>query len=94
MQDLVFNFEDITLLEDDRLFRIEKGKSRPIETEERTVMKMTFEQNFDRNVVERDNYTFLDVLSDVGGLSSIVCSVFASLLAIVNYNNLNAHIVT
>ena len=93
MQDLVFNFEDITLLNDDRLFRIEKGNSRPIETEERTVMKMTFEHNFDRNVVERDNYTFLDVLSDAGGLSSVISSVFVSLLAIVNYNNLNAHLV-
>ena len=45
-------------------------------------------------MIERANYTFLGVLSDVGGLSSVIASVFASLLAIINYNNLNAHMTT
>ena len=61
---------------------------------EHVVMALTFELNFDRMVIERANYTFLGVLSDVGGLSSVIYSVFASLLAIINYNNLNAHMAT
>ena len=36
----------------------------------------------------------LDVLGDVGGLSSVIVSVFATILTIVKYNNLNAQVVS
>ena len=56
-------------------------------------MAITIEHSLDRQIVERVNYTFLDVLSDVGGLTSVIASVFAILLAIVNRNILDQHMV-
>lgn len=81
------------MLRNEELFRIEKGTYRPYETIPEIVMKLTFEHHLDRFVTQRSNYTFLGVLSDVGGLSAVIYSVFATLLAILNYNSLNAHIV-
>ena len=93
MQDLAFNFDDITLLRNEELFRIEKGISRPFEYDEKSVMAFSYEHYYDRQVIRRSNYTFLGVLSDVGGLSSVIASVFTTLLAIINYNNLNGYMV-
>ena len=44
--------------------------------------------------MSRSGYTFLDVLSDVGGLESIIISFMAIFLSIINYNNLDNYMVT
>ena len=44
-------------------------------------------------MIERVNYTILDVLSDVGGLSSVIATIFASVLSVTNYNSLNEHMI-
>ena len=48
LQDLAFSFDDITLLNDEKLFRIEKEPTRPYEQYEEVVMLLTFEHHFDR----------------------------------------------
>ena len=47
---------------------------------------------YDLTVVEREGYTFLDLLSDVGGLESILISVFASVITFTNYSNFDSHL--
>ena len=50
--------------------------SRPKEFYPELVQAVSFYHNLDRTVIERVNYTILDVLSDVGGLTSVIASVF------------------
>ena len=50
--------------------------------------------NMNLNVIQRDGYTVLDILSDVGGLQSVLISVFAILLSIWNHNYLNSYLVS
>ena len=50
--------------------------------------------NMDLTVIQRDGYTVLDILSDVGGLQSVLISAFAILLSIWNHNYLNSYLVS
>ena len=43
--------------------------------------------------VERKNYTILDVLSDIGGLSSVIASAIVLILSTTNGNHLDKHII-
>ena len=56
-------------------------------------MSISIEHTVDKAVIERVNYTILDVLSDVGGLSSVIAMIFASVLSVTNYNSLNEHMI-
>ena len=47
-------------------------------------MTITFEMDLDQRLIERSMFTVLDLLSDIGGLASIVASMGVS---IVNYFN-------
>ena len=49
---------------------------------------MTIEMNLNQLVVARDGYTGLDLLSDVGGMESILISGCLILLGIWNYHYL------
>ena len=42
--------------------------------------------------MERDGYTFLDVLSDVGGVSSAIIFVLSSIVSLLNYNHLDSYL--
>ena len=50
--------------------------------------------NLDQKVVARDGYTFLDLLSDIGGMQSILTSFVAYLMGVWNYNYFDNHMVT
>ena len=50
--------------------------------------------NMDLTVIQRDGYTVLDILSDVGGLQSVLISAFAILLSVWNHNYLNSYLVS
>ena len=48
--------------------------------------------NLDVVTITRTGYTVLDLLSDVGGIESILISGLNFLLAIWNYNNFDSHL--
>lgn len=50
-------------------------------------MDISIEMNLDYTTLARTGYTTLDVLSDVGGIQSLLVSFFSILLGILNYNN-------
>jgi hypothetical protein len=52
-------------------------------------MGIGIDMSLDSTVFERSNYTLLDVLSDVGGLESVIAAVVSFILSILNYNNLD-----
>ena len=56
-------------------------------------MAISFEQDLNLNVIERVNYSFLDFLSDVGGLNAVITTVSMVFLSMLNYNKLNVHVV-
>lgn len=47
--------------------------------------------NHDLTMLERKNYDILDVMSDVGGVHSVMISVFSVLLYVVNYQNFDSY---
>lgn len=57
-------------------------------------MAIGIDMSLDQTVIERSNYTILDVLSDVGGLASVVASTIALILSILNYNHLDNTMIT
>ena len=57
-------------------------------------MDITVEMNLDQLVVVREGYTFLDLLSDIGGLQGILFSSVGFFIAFCNYNMLDNYMVT
>ena len=49
-------------------------------------MGLSFENNLNLTVIERTGYTILDVLSDIGGILSVLISGFAIPLSFWNHN--------
>ena len=50
-------------------------------------MNINIEMSLDKLDIERENYSFLDVLSDAGGIQTIFISFFSGILALINYKN-------
>ena len=48
----------------------------------------------DLTLIQRNGYTFLDILSDVGGLQGILISAFSILLLAFNYKQLDSYMAT
>ena len=50
--------------------------------------------NFDLKIIRRDTYNFLDMLSDVGGIESILITFMNFILSFWNYNHLENYMVS
>lgn len=87
LQDKIVALDEITELENSNLFRLERMPARPFEFFEEDVMGVGIELDLDLRRIERSNYTILDVLADVGGLSSVTTVFATGLLAVLNFNN-------
>lgn len=57
-------------------------------------MDIIIEYNLNQMVIARDGYKALDLLSDIGGMQSILMSAVGYLIAILNYNMLDNFIVS
>jgi hypothetical protein len=88
LQDGAVDFDEMTVYNDTSVFKLQRTMNRPFEFFDQDVMAIGIDCNLDRTVIERSNYTILDVLSDVGGLESVLASAIALFLSILNYNNL------
>ena len=55
---------------------------------------LSFEINPDQIVVERQIYTMLDLLADIGGFLSIIMSGISVLLSKLNYKSFEYHFLT
>ena len=58
----------------------------PFKEYDSLIQGITFEMNFDMNIIQRTGYTVIDLLSDVGGLQGILISGMTLLLNIWNYD--------
>ena len=57
-------------------------------------MDITFELELDRKFIMRKSYNFLDLLSEVGGMMSILMVIFSSVVSCFNYNNFDNYMVS
>ena len=79
------DLDSLTAVEDDSLFFVEKLENRPYEEDPHVQMEITVEMSLDSRVIERTGYTMLDLLSDIGGVQTILLSVFSFLVNFWNY---------
>lgn len=87
LQDKDIDLDDITELEDSSVFTIESMPARSYEKDRFVQMDISIEMNLNQTTLARTGYTVLDVLSDVGGIQSIIMSAIGLVLGILNYNN-------
>ena len=66
----------------------------PYEKFDNTWTAISIEMELDLVVIERSRYTFLDLLSDVGGLSGMVASIFAVFMTFWNYQSYDYFLVS
>ena len=86
-QDLFINADDITVFEKDNLFHLEPIPARQYHAEEFQMMQISLEMNLDQLSIERQIYSSLELISDIGGIQAILLSLFGSILSVFNYNN-------
>ena len=94
LQDLPLNLDTLTEIEDESVFKLERLSPRPKENVANLMVDLTFELNLDLRVVARTSYTILDVMSDVGGLDSILISGVSFFLSVWNFKHFDNHLVS
>ncbi len=85
--------DEVTERTDSSSFSLVKGPTRPHEFFDRDVMAIGIDMDLNLDVIERNHYTILDMLSDVASLSSITTEIDSLFLPILNYNNLDSHMI-
>ena len=57
-------------------------------------MEIIVQRNLDLTVIQRDGYTIMDYLSDIGGISNIIYNFFFIFLSLWNYKYIEDHLVS
>ena len=83
--------EEATEDSNDSLFALEAGPYRSYEKDTTTIMNLNIEMSLDKIELERRAYTFLDLLSDCGGVQSILISILSGFLSIINYSHFDSY---
>ena len=68
LQDAVINLDDLTELADASIFKLDQLPSSSYEKDYSAQFDFTVQINPSQIVISRDGYTFLDLLSDIGGI--------------------------
>ena len=86
LQDEIVNFDDMTELEDETVFRLDELPIRSYEKDFDVQLDITVEMNLNQLVISRDGYTILDFISDMGGMQGMLMSGCAMVVMIWNYH--------
>ena len=76
---------DLTERTNDEIFKVKRMTTLPYEWTDNVWLSITVEMDFDTITYEREVYTILSLLSDIGGLSGILMSVCGLLMMAWNY---------
>ena len=85
---------DLTMKTRDDLFEVKRLTSLPYEFVDNVWLSITVEMDFDITTYEREVYTCLELLSDIGGLSGMLMTVFGFLIMTWNYQVLDNFLVS
>lgn len=88
------NLDQITELADSSVFKMEDMPFRPADHIEHQIFGFMFEMSLDLLVVARNGYNVLDLLSDVGGIESIIISGIGIFLSVFNYKHFDSYMVS
>ena len=94
LQDFRYNFDILTEKETDAPFEVNQIAWRAYEQRAETIMIITLEHNLDLRRIERSYYTFVDVLSDVGGLQGIQNAIATFLIGLFYRDTVREHLIT
>jgi len=94
LQDKVWQWGSLTEESIDSIFKIEQTGSRPYEFPNDVHISVTFELNLDKTVIDRQVYSILDWLGDVGGLLEALHLLTIPVLIILQFNQLNSMLVS
>lgn len=78
--------DKVTLIPMNSLFRLEKQEVLPYERLDNTWVSVTIERDLNMMHYERKVFTIFDMLSDIGGLTGIIATMFGIICAAWNYN--------
>ena len=85
---------DLTEESRDDLFEVRRLTSLPYEFVDNVWLSITIEMDFDVITYEREVYTSLELLSDIGGLSGMLMTVFGFVIMTWNYQVLDNYLVS
>ena len=86
--------DDFTLYAHDDLFKLNKAEIMPYEKQDNNWMSITIEMDTGLMTYERTVYTLFDLLSDIGGLSGILFSIFLIIVGSWNHNKFDNMLVS
>ena len=91
MQDLLINLDGLTEFSTIKPFILNEKPNRPDNRDKYMVSQIVIEMDLDAILISRVNFTFLDALSDIGGIQSLLSSFFSILLMALNYEHLESY---
>ena len=92
LQDRLVQYGELTEIAEDQIFRKKEEGVKVVKRERDLLVEIYFELDYDKTVIERQIYTVLDFLSDIGGIQSIFMIIFSVVLFTVNYKRPEAFI--
>ena len=91
---MLIDLDSVTELDDSSIFTLNREPDRSYEKDYNAQFDLTIEMDFDIIQFKRQGYHIFDFISDIGGIQSILISVFASLVSIWNYKMLDNYLVS
>ena len=92
LQNSPFQFSDLTEVETE-LFSIKKVGTRPYEFDDKIHHSISYEMNLDLLATDRELYSILDWIGDLGGLYDGLKLFFVALISFFNYNLYSSYMV-
>ena len=83
------DFDQLTVFQDESLFEVNEVDSDLELNRDNRLIGWSWNMSKDLLEIERNGYTLLDWLSDIGGILGIAFSVFSSLIGQLNANYFN-----
>lgn len=93
LQDILWQWSSWTREDHLDVFSIKETKKRPYEFRDNIHIQLTFELSLDMTVIDRQVYSLLDWLGDIGGLGEALFFLGGGLLLILKYGQLDQMLV-
>ena len=93
LQDLAINLDEVTELQDSSVFSLKRGDVS--HTNKKSVLfAIQLEIDYDKILIERNGYTIMDFLADIGGLHGTFVIAISLILSILNLNQLENFLIS
>ena len=84
------DLDEITELEDTSVFKLIQMPQIHSDLTQDIIFQIPFYLDSDRTVIQRDGYTAIDILSDIGGLNGLFATFFTLILSVLNHNHFDS----